>query len=80
MGTYLALFLCFLIAGLALLLARENKLRRALQALCTRLLNRVAQLSEATAEKLPGAFTNQLGLKNQRRSNKSHNPRRHTRP
>lgn len=80
MGTYLALFLCFLIAGLALLLARENRLRRALQALCTRLLNRVAQLSETTAEKLPGAFTNQLGLRSQRRNQKSQNPRRHSRP
>ena len=34
--------LSLLAGGLALLLARENKLRRALQALCTRLLARLA--------------------------------------
>lgn len=35
--------LSILAAGLALLLARENKLRRALQALCSRLLARLAE-------------------------------------
>lgn len=38
--------LSLLAAGLAILLARENKLRRALQALCNRLL---ARLSETTS-------------------------------
>jgi len=37
-GVILSLLAC----GLALLLARENKLRRALQVLCARLLNRLA--------------------------------------
>lgn len=34
--------LSLLAAGLAVLLARENKLRRALQALCSRLMARLA--------------------------------------
>jgi len=34
-------FLCFTILGLAVLLARENKLRRGLQVLCSRLLSRL---------------------------------------
>ena len=40
-GVILSLLAC----GLALLLARENKLRRALQVLCARLLNRLADTS-----------------------------------
>lgn len=36
--------LSLLAAGLALLLARETKLRRALQALCNRLLSRLAEV------------------------------------
>ena len=37
------LILSLLVGGLALLLARENKLRRTLQSLCTRLLNKLAE-------------------------------------
>lgn len=36
--------LSLLAAGLALLLARETKLRRALQALCSRLMARLAEV------------------------------------
>ncbi len=45
MAPTLAIVLSTLAAGLALLLARENKLRRALQALCGRLLNRLANVA-----------------------------------
>ena len=38
----IVVILSLLASGLALLLARENKLRRALQVLCARLLNRLA--------------------------------------
>ena len=38
--------LSLLAGGLALMLARENKLRRALQALCTRLLGRLADTTD----------------------------------
>ena len=38
----IGVILSLLAGGLALLLARENKLRRALQVLCARLLNRLA--------------------------------------
>lgn len=85
MSTYLTLFLCFLIAGLALLLARENKLRRALQSLCTRLLGRISQLSDATYEKLPGSFSDTFGLRRRRPRSRTrnaantHTPRRPTR-
>lgn len=37
------LILSLLVGGLALLLARETRLRRALQALCNRLLNKLAE-------------------------------------
>jgi hypothetical protein len=85
MSTYLTLLLCFLIAGLALLLARENKLRRALQSLCTRLLGRISQLSDATSEKLPGPFGDTFGLQRRkprartRSAANTHTPRRPTR-
>jgi len=39
----IGVILSLLVGGLALLLARETKLRRALQALCSRLLNRLAE-------------------------------------
>jgi len=45
MAPTLAIVLSLLAAGLALLLVRENKLRRALQALCSRLLNRLANVA-----------------------------------
>lgn len=45
--------LSLLAAGLAVLLARENKLRRALQALCSRLLARLA----ATSSRFPNQPT-----------------------
>lgn len=38
----IGVILALLTTGLAVLLARETKLRRALQALCNRLLNRLA--------------------------------------
>jgi hypothetical protein len=41
----IGLILSLLVGGLALLLARETRLRRALQALCNRLLNRLAETS-----------------------------------
>ncbi len=41
----IGVILSLLAGGLALLLARETKLRRALQALCNRLLNRLADTS-----------------------------------
>ena len=40
--------LSFLAGGLALLLARETRLRRALQALCSRLLARLAEKTTGT--------------------------------
>lgn len=40
--TIIGVILSILAAGLAILLARETKLRRALQALCNRLLARLA--------------------------------------
>lgn len=40
--TFVGVILSILAAGLAFLLARETKLRRALQALCQRLLARLA--------------------------------------
>jgi hypothetical protein len=46
MNSSLLFLLCFLVAGLVVLLARENRLRRALQALCGRLASRVAALTE----------------------------------
>lgn len=39
----IGVILSLLAGGLALLLARETRLRRALQALCNRLLNRLAE-------------------------------------
>jgi hypothetical protein len=45
--------LSLLAAGLALLLVRENKLRRALQALCTRLMARLAEVSRSNALRPP---------------------------
>jgi hypothetical protein len=45
--------LSLLAAGLALLLVRENKLRRALQALCTRLMARLAEVSCSNALRPP---------------------------
>ena len=39
----IGVILSLLAGGLALLLARETKLRRALQALCNRLLNRLSE-------------------------------------
>jgi hypothetical protein len=41
--TFVGVILSILAAGLAVLLARETKLRRALQALCSRLLARLAE-------------------------------------
>lgn len=41
--TFVGVILSILAAGLAFLLARETKLRRALQALCSRLLARLAE-------------------------------------
>jgi hypothetical protein len=40
--TFVGVILSILAAGLAVLLARETKLRRALQALCNRLMARLA--------------------------------------
>lgn len=45
MALNIAVVLSLLVGGLALLLARETKLRRALQALCARLLNRLASVT-----------------------------------
>ena len=45
--------LSLLAAGLALLLARETKLRRALQALCSRLITRLAEVSRNDAFRPP---------------------------
>jgi hypothetical protein len=45
MALYIGLALSILVGGLALLLARETKLRRALQSLCSRLLNRLADVT-----------------------------------
>jgi hypothetical protein len=41
--TFVGVILSLLAAGLAFLLARETKLRRALQALCNKLLARLAE-------------------------------------
>ncbi len=43
MTTAVGVILSLLAAGLAVLLARETKLRRALQALCNRLMARLAE-------------------------------------
>ena len=43
MTTAVGVILSILAAGLAVLLARETKLRRALQALCNRLMARLAE-------------------------------------
>ena len=45
--------LSLLAAGLSLLLARENKLRRALQSLCSRLIARVAEVSNPSQLRRP---------------------------
>ncbi len=50
-GVILSLLAC----GLALLLARENKLRRALQVLCARLLNRLADTTARQPHSRPHA-------------------------
>ncbi len=50
-GVILSLLAC----GLALLLARENKLRRALQVLCARLLNRLADTTARQPHTQPHA-------------------------
>ena len=47
------MILSLLTAGLALLLARENKLRRVLQALCSRLMARLAEVSRNDALRPP---------------------------
>jgi phosphoserine phosphatase len=47
------MILSLLSAGLALLLARENKLRRALQALRSRLMARLAEVSRNDALRPP---------------------------
>jgi len=52
--TAIGVILSILAAGLALLLARETKLRRALQALCNRLL---ARLSEVQRQHFPAPPT-----------------------
>jgi hypothetical protein len=52
--TVIGVILSILAAGLALLLARETKLRRALQALCNRLL---ARLSEVQRRDFPAPPT-----------------------
>jgi uncharacterized membrane protein YccC len=46
MTLFVGVILALLAAGLALLLARETKLRRALQSLCRRL---IARLTDATS-------------------------------
>jgi hypothetical protein len=43
--TFIGVMLTLLVAGLALLLAREAKLRRALQALVHRLLSKLAEVA-----------------------------------
>ena len=48
--------LAILAAGLALLLARETKLRRALQALCNRLLTRLSDLQKPEFPRRPSSF------------------------
>ena len=50
----IGVILSLLAGGLALLLARENKLRWALQTLCNRLLNRLAETSR---QQLPPTHT-----------------------
>jgi hypothetical protein len=50
----IGVILSLLVGGLALLLARETKLRRALQSLCNRLLNR---LSETSRQHFPPTHT-----------------------
>jgi hypothetical protein len=45
--------LSLLAAGLSLLLARENKLRRALQSLCSRLIARLAEVSHPSTQGRP---------------------------
>jgi len=50
--------LAFLAAGLALLLVRETKLRRALQALCGRLLARLSDLKKPEIPRHSQVFHN----------------------
>ena len=57
MNSSLLFLLCFLVAGLVVLLARENRLRRALQALCGRLASRVAALTEKAQSQSFSALT-----------------------
>ena len=71
------LLLAVLAGGLALLLARENKLRRALQALCTRLLNRLAETAGRTTHfREPSQHHSQSPS----RRNPSHSHSRHKTP
>jgi hypothetical protein len=69
------LLLAVLAGGLALLLARENKLRRALQALCTRLLNRLAETTGRAAH-----FRDSGQHHSHSRRNPSHSHSRHKTP
>ena len=71
------LLLAVLAGGLALLLARENKLRRALQALCTQLLNKLAETTgRATHFREPS----QNHSHSHSRRNPSHSHSRHKTP
>lgn len=49
MTLFVGVILTLLAAGLALLLARETKLRRALQSLCRRLITRLADAASSHA-------------------------------
>ncbi len=71
-GVILSLLAC----GLALLLARENKLRRALQVLCARLLNRLADTTARQPHSRPHAQAH-TSLRT-RIQNQSQSPQRQT--
>ena len=53
----IAVVLSLLAGGLAVLLARETKLRRALQALCSRLLARIAEKTGRDPNQPTAGFT-----------------------
>ena len=69
-------FLCLLTVGLAVLLARENKLRRGLQVLCGRLLSRLADFQNNRARPNPG-FDDQSDFHSQAHHHRHQDPPPH---
>lgn len=75
MSMYITLLLCFVITGLVFFLARETKLRMALQSLCNRLLERVAELSPVSSRHPRGHHDRPF-----KQVRRRHRPRTHASP